>query len=163
MVTHNPLYRSQRAGLPHWALTLGTDVLAKIGIRMHDSGQGKPSLHQTIHSLPLWAMPLTAPTEGTIPDPANPMAKGPQLASIAGHSKIAIMPQHHDPQPLPDCRYGILQAPPKLCFESPSTNVEAGFGPREGQSWASHLTFGIWIRDDGWSRRGRDIPDKNND
>jgi hypothetical protein len=30
MVTHNPLYRSQRAGLPHWALTLGSDVQAKI-------------------------------------------------------------------------------------------------------------------------------------
>jgi len=26
MVTHNPLYRSQRAELPHWALTLGSNV-----------------------------------------------------------------------------------------------------------------------------------------
>ena len=42
MVAHNPLHRSQRAGLPHWALTLGTDVQAKIGICMHDSRQGKP-------------------------------------------------------------------------------------------------------------------------
>jgi len=32
-----------------------------------------------------------------------------------------------------------------------------------GISWASHLNFGIWFRDDGWSRPGRDIPDKNND
>jgi hypothetical protein len=29
MVTHNPLHRSQRAELPHWALTLGRDVQAK--------------------------------------------------------------------------------------------------------------------------------------
>ena len=33
MVAHNPLHRSQRAGLPHWALTLGTDVQVKVGIR----------------------------------------------------------------------------------------------------------------------------------
>ena len=29
MVAHNPLHRSQRAGLPHWALTLGRNVQAK--------------------------------------------------------------------------------------------------------------------------------------
>ena len=30
MVAHNPLHGSQRAGLPHWALTLGTDVQVKV-------------------------------------------------------------------------------------------------------------------------------------
>ena len=30
-------------------------------------------------------------------------------------------------------------------------NVEAILRPRLGQSWASHLSFVIWIRDDGWS------------
>jgi len=30
MVAHNPLHRSQRAELPHWALTLGSNVQAKI-------------------------------------------------------------------------------------------------------------------------------------
>ena len=47
MVTHNPLHRSQRAGLPHWALTLGSDVQAKIGIRMH-----KPQLLIPARCLP---------------------------------------------------------------------------------------------------------------
>ena len=32
--------------------------------------------------------------------------------------------------------------------------MEANPGPREAQSWASHLNFGIWIRDDGWPPHG---------
>jgi hypothetical protein len=31
MVAHNPLHRSQRAELLHWALTLGSDVQVKSG------------------------------------------------------------------------------------------------------------------------------------
>jgi len=34
--------------------------------------------------------------------------------------------------------------------ESPEAIVEADPGPRVAQLWASHLNFGIWIRDDGW-------------
>ena len=44
MITHNPLHRSQRAELPHWALTLDSDVQTEIGIRMHDARQRKPSV-----------------------------------------------------------------------------------------------------------------------
>jgi len=117
MVTHNPLYRSQRAELPHWALTLGSDVQAKIGIRMHDSRQGKPSLHQTGHALRRQSMPLAPPTQCAVPQPSNLVLKRCQFATIVGHPKVLIVSKQDRPQPLAHRRDGILQASPQVHFD----------------------------------------------
>ncbi len=38
-----PPHRSQRAGLPHWALASGADVEAAVGPGMDDAGRREPA------------------------------------------------------------------------------------------------------------------------
>ena len=58
MVTHNPLYGSGRAGLPHPALTSGDDAQSAQGIRMTNAGRGNQrSISRRIRSQrtrPFW-------------------------------------------------------------------------------------------------------------
>src|SRR5712692_4285840 len=49
MVTHNPLYGSGQAGLPHPALTLGDNAHAPQGLRMTRAGGRQPAVDQAPH------------------------------------------------------------------------------------------------------------------
>src|SRR6266581_3766236 len=49
MIAHNPLHRSQRAGLPHWALALGDNAKSPQGIGMSDARRGQPALNEAPH------------------------------------------------------------------------------------------------------------------
>ena len=117
MITHNPLHRSQRAELPHWAPTSGSDVPTEIGIRMHDARQWKPFVLQTGHTFTCQPMPLTPSPEGTIPQSAYLIAKRIKFTSVAWHPIVSIVSKQHDPQPLTHCRDGILQATPEFPFD----------------------------------------------
>jgi hypothetical protein len=46
----HPPHRSQRAELPHWAPTSGSDAQALLGIGMQDSGAWQPSVDESDHA-----------------------------------------------------------------------------------------------------------------
>jgi hypothetical protein len=71
----SPPHRSQRAELPHWALTLGSDAQALIGIRMTDSRLRKEPLSQSVHSRPQVTASLASPPQGEIPEPQHLKSK----------------------------------------------------------------------------------------
>src|SRR6266481_4995272 len=52
MITHDPLHRSGRAGLPHPAPTLGDDAQAHERIRITNLSRRKPSLNVAPHAAP---------------------------------------------------------------------------------------------------------------
>ena len=69
MVTHNPLYGSGQAGLPHPALTSGDNAQAAQGIRMTSAGGRQPVVDQAPHPVPEHSGFLTAPQERAMPEP----------------------------------------------------------------------------------------------
>lgn len=52
MVTHNPLYGSGQAGLPHPALTSGDNAHAAQEMRMTSAGGRQPAVDQAPHAVP---------------------------------------------------------------------------------------------------------------
>ena len=119
MITHNPLHRSQRAVLPHWAPTSGSDVPTEIGIRMHDARQWEPFILQTGHTFACEPTPLTPSPENTIPQSTYLISERIKFTSVAWHTIISIMSKQHGPQPLTRYRDGILQASPECLFDLP--------------------------------------------
>jgi hypothetical protein len=71
MVTHNPLYGSGQAGLPHPALTSGDNAHAAQGIRMTSAGGRQPAVDQVPHPLPEHSGFLAAPQERAMPEPTS--------------------------------------------------------------------------------------------
>src|ERR1700751_4435472 len=69
MVTHNPLYGSGQAGLPHPALTSSDNAQAAQGIRMTSAGGRQPAADQAPHPVLEHAGFLTAPQERAMPEP----------------------------------------------------------------------------------------------
>src|SRR5216684_64700 len=69
MVTHNPLYGSGQAGLPHPALTSGDNAHAPQGIRMTRAGGRQPAVDQAPHPVPKHSGFLAAPQERAMPEP----------------------------------------------------------------------------------------------
>jgi len=57
-----PPHRSQRAGLPHWALTSGSNVEPLLGPRMRDASWRKPAPHVPVHTPPVQTVPLAPPS-----------------------------------------------------------------------------------------------------
>jgi hypothetical protein len=53
-----PPHRSQRAGLPHWALALGGNAKTLLGPGMDDGGRGQPSSDHPAHPIPVEASAL---------------------------------------------------------------------------------------------------------
>src|ERR1700731_1665174 len=68
MVTHNPLYGSGQAGLPHPALTSGDNAHAAQGIRMTSAGGRQPAVDQAPHSGPKHVGVLAAPRQSAMPE-----------------------------------------------------------------------------------------------
>lgn len=91
MVAHDPLHGSQRAGLPHWGLASGDDAHTTQGIGMTHAGGRQPVSHQTVHSFPRNRARLTAPRQGTVPEPGHPEAEHAQQSVILGNPVISKM------------------------------------------------------------------------
>ena len=70
MIAHNPLHRSQRAGLPHWALALGDNAKSPQGIGMANAWWGQPAPNQPPHLLPGESGGLATPPQRTTPESA---------------------------------------------------------------------------------------------
>src|SRR5258707_6759991 len=69
MVTHNPLYGSGQAGLPHPALTSGDNAQTAQGIRMTSAGGRQPSVDHAPQPVPEHSGFLTAAQERAMPEP----------------------------------------------------------------------------------------------
>jgi hypothetical protein len=116
MVAHNPLHRSQRAGLPHWALTSGNDAKAPEGIGVTNARRGQPAVEQPLHPLPGDTARVTAPRERTLPEPRHLVAKHVQRRAVHGHPVIADVPTNDQTQPPAHLRDRVVQAPPEFGF-----------------------------------------------
>ena len=69
-VASHPPHRSQRALLTHWAPTSGRNVQAQVGVQMAYADFGQPAVNQSIHSLPVEPIALTATKQRLIPKAA---------------------------------------------------------------------------------------------
>ena len=68
-VAPDPLHRSQRAALPHWAPTSGDDAKSPQGIGMTDAGRRQPSGDEPIHPVPADTTLVATPCECPVPEP----------------------------------------------------------------------------------------------
>src|SRR5262245_66150778 len=116
MVAHNPLHRSQRAELPHWALTSGDDAKAPKGMGVTNARRGQPAVEQPLHPLPGDTARVTAPRERTLPEPRHLVAKHVQRRAVHGHPVIADVPTNDQTQPPAHLRDRVVQTPPEFGF-----------------------------------------------
>src|SRR5437867_492378 len=110
MVTHNPLYGSGQAGLPHPALTSGDNAYAAQGIRMTSAGGRQPAVDQAPHPVPKHSGFLAAPQERAMPEPTYLEPKRVQRRAVGRHSVITNVSTHDRPQPLAHFRDGVMHA-----------------------------------------------------
>src|SRR4029077_5395820 len=110
MVTHNPLYGSGQAGLPHPALTSGDNAHAAQRISMTSASRRQPAVEQAPHPVPKHAGVLAAPGKRAMPEPADLEPKRTQRPAVRGHSVVADVPTHDRSQPLTHLRDGIMHA-----------------------------------------------------
>src|SRR6266478_2974308 len=110
MVTHNPLYGSGQAGLPHPALTSGDNAHAPQGIRMTSTGGRQPAVDQAPHPVPKHAGFLAAPQERAMPEPTYLEPKRVQRRTVGRHSVITNVSTYDRPQPLTHFRDGVMHA-----------------------------------------------------
>ena len=106
MIAHNPLHGSGRAGFPHPALALGDDAQAPQRIGMTDRRQRQPASDEAPHTIPQDAAVLTAPRQGTMPEPADSEPKNRQRRLIHGHSVVADVPSTTDRSHFPTSGMG---------------------------------------------------------
>src|SRR5712691_3853217 len=116
MIAHNPLHRSQRAGLPHWALALGDNAKSPQGIGMANARRGQPALNEPPHPLPGDPSGLATPPQRTTPESPNLEAEREQRRAVHGYPVVPQMPLHDRAQPPAHYRDRSVQAPPKLGF-----------------------------------------------
>src|SRR3989338_11539529 len=117
MITHNPLYRSQRAGLPHWALASGDNAKSPQGIGMANAWRGQPAPDEPPHPLPGDPGGLATPPERTTPESPDLETKRVQRRAVHGHPGVPQMHLHDRAQPPAHYRDRCVQAPPKLGFD----------------------------------------------
>src|SRR5438552_8631218 len=110
MVTHNPLYGSGQAGLPHPALTSGDNAHAPQGIRMTSTGGRQPAVDQAPHPVAEHSGFLAAPQERAMPEPTYLESKRVQRRAVGRHSVITNVSTHDRPQPLAHFRDGVMHA-----------------------------------------------------
>src|SRR2546425_1868508 len=119
VVTHNPLYGSGQAGLPHPALTSGDNAHAAQGIRMTSAGGRQPAVDQAPHPVPKHSGFLAAPQERAMPEPTYLEPKRVQRRAVGRHSVITNVSTHHRPQPLAYFRDGVMHAVKSLVRKLP--------------------------------------------
>src|SRR3990170_1656016 len=117
MITHNPLHRSQRAGLPHWALASGDNAKSPQGIGMANAWRGQPAPDEPPHPLPGDPGGLATPPERTTPESPDLETKRVKRRAVHGHPVVPQMPLHDRAQPPAHYRDRCVQAPPKLGFD----------------------------------------------
>src|ERR1700736_4098531 len=114
MVTHNPLYGSEQAGLPHPALTSGDNAHAAQGIRMTSTGGRQPAVDQAPRPVPKHSGCLAAPQERAMLEPADLEPKRMQRRAVGRHAVIADVSTYDRAQPPADFRDGVMHAPVEL-------------------------------------------------
>src|SRR3990172_12371043 len=112
MIAHNPLHRSQRAGLPHWALASGDNAKSPQGIGMANARRGQPAPNEPPHPLPGDPSGLATPPQRTTPESPNLEAEREQRRAVHGHPVVPQMPLHDRAQPPAHCRDRCVRGPP---------------------------------------------------
>ena len=90
-----PPHRCKRAGLPHWAPGLDTDVESHVRPRMHDVDWREPSVRKAGHPIPVQAGALAAAPKRLIPVPCRLEPEGVDRRDIAGHSVVVEVSSNH--------------------------------------------------------------------
>src|SRR3970040_1822221 len=116
MITHTPLHRSQRAGLPHWALALGDNAKSPQGIGMANAWRGQPAPNEPPHPFPGEPGGLAPPPQRATPESPNLETEREQRRAVHGHPVVPQMPLHDRAQPPAHYRDRGVQAPPKRGF-----------------------------------------------
>ena len=113
-----PPHRSQRAGLTHWAPTLGASDEAFVREWVHDAGLREPPRREAVHPGPGDAGSLAAAPQRLAPVPGHLGAEGVDRVDVAGHGVVGLVPAHHAGQPSPLLRDGLVPAPPSWSLTS---------------------------------------------
>ncbi len=114
MVTHDPLHRSQRAEVPHWAPTSGINAKPLSGIRMADPGRREPAADVAPHSAPGHPVLLAAASQRSAPQAPDFLPERPEGRSVHGHAVVAHVTRDDRPQVGPLLRDGMVHTEPKL-------------------------------------------------
>src|SRR5512135_739846 len=109
-----PPHRSQRAGLPHWAPGLDTNVKSRIRPRMHDLGRREPSVRKAGHAFPIQAGALAAAPKRLMPVPGRLEPESVDRLNVAGHGVVAEVSPDHRAEPPALLGDGQMHAPPAL-------------------------------------------------
>src|SRR3990172_11210713 len=117
MITHNPLHRSQRAGLPHWALASGDNAKSPQGIGMANARRGQPAPNEPPHPLPGDPSGLATPPQRTTPESPNLETEREQRRAVHGHPVVPQMPLHDRAQPPAHLGDRRVQAAPERGFD----------------------------------------------
>jgi hypothetical protein len=67
MIAHSPLHRSQRAGLPHWALASGDKAKSPQERGMRSARRGQPAPDEPPHPVPVERPALSASPQRAVP------------------------------------------------------------------------------------------------
>src|SRR4029453_2270093 len=99
MIAHSPLHRSQRAGLPHWALASGDNAKAAQGIGVGNTRGGQPTPEEPPHPLPGQAPALPATPQRAVPQSTNLKVERVQGWPVHGYPVVPQVPLDDRPQP----------------------------------------------------------------
>ena len=116
MIAHNPLHRSQRAGLPHWALASGDDAKSPQGIGMSNARRGQPAPDEPPHPLPGDTGCLAPPPQRAVPKSPHLETERVQRRAVHRHPVVPQMPLHDRAQPPAHLRDGSVQTSLQLGF-----------------------------------------------
>ena len=98
-VAQGPPHRSQRAALPHWALTLGTNVKALFRPGMLNACVWEPSGNKATHPAPVHASSLAAPAEPASPVSRDLGTKRRDRIAVAGDGIVLSVPPDDAAEP----------------------------------------------------------------
>src|SRR5271154_1738310 len=106
-----PPHRSQRAELPHWAPTSGTNVKALVGPGMLDAGAGDPAIGQVADPLPGGLIALTPAPKRVEPGAKDLGAEGRQLLAVGRYGVVRKVAAYDAAQPSSLRRDRVVTAP----------------------------------------------------
>ncbi len=116
-ITDHPLHRSQRGGLPHWALALGHNEKALFRVRSNDPERRHTAEPEFFHALPCQPVFLTTASEGPVPVPNQAADKGTQGWSIARLPVVLKMSLEDGADVETLLRNGLVHPAAKFLFE----------------------------------------------
>jgi hypothetical protein len=119
MIAHDPLHRSQRARLTHWAPPSGHHEQALVRIGVANPCVREKAFYplpETPPKLSLRAMSLTSALKKSPPQPNDGLAKRARCRAVAGHTVIPHVSAHDATQVGPHLADGVMQSLAKLSF-----------------------------------------------